>query len=604
MKSELKTIGAASIATALVAGALMPLAISGNSAFAAEEPTITIKVPTVGDSSTPAETGATYDAYKIFTADVTYDAENDKDVASNIQFVNAAVESAFYDALSTVYMEYDEDTSTYIFKDGIPDSVKAYQAIANGDGVSASLKGQMAAEMMKDAIKAEVPNDTSEIQGIKGNSFASVFANKIINQVGYKQDPVAEQKTELQLGQGYFLVVAHDIPIGTGFNATSNTAGTSPMFLLSGGHSYTVNQKKAVPTLTKTVKDDDVVVSEDADENSYYGSSANQTFGEYLDFKLEATMPTDYDAYSTYQMEFVDTPNGLSDLKDISVWVRKANGNTWFLSSTDYPTEGIKAEYKDGVLKVSFDEMKTVTYEGDKGWGIDKIESTDVIIVKYKAKVNANSGTKKNNTAYLTYSNVPGQPEQKGQTVEEMTYISNYAFDIDKVSADAPTTHLAGAKFVVYADDTHYFEFDDSGNIVGKAEITDGEVPGVAILTTPENGVVTVNGVDAGTYKIEEIASPTGYNKLMAPFYITVNAELDTEDDRATVSLNEITNELSGQHITAEGTGSVVTVENTSGIELPITGQQGFMLISLAGGIILAVSLGGTLLRRRNTKEE
>ncbi len=136
------------------------------------------------------------------------------------------------------------------------------------------------------------------------------------------------------------------------------------------------------------------------------------------------------------------------------------------------------------------------------------------IIVTYSADLseNATAGSY-TNTAWVSYEDT----ESKKDTVTVNTYaIKILKYDQEKASnanaspADADAG-LAGAEFTLYSD----------------SELTD-EVANS--LTSKDDGYITVDGLDAGTYYLVETKAPNGYVASSQPMTVTVDSVTAGED--------------------------------------------------------------------------
>ena len=172
------------------------------------------------------------------------------------------------------------------------------------------------------------------------------------------------------------------------------------------------------------------------------------------------------------------------------------------------------------------------------------------IVVKYSAVINADAtidSDTNTNTAKLEYSK-----QEQTKTVA----LETYDFVVKKTDG---TNFLDGAEFKLYdaandgnqillkKDDTGYYKADD-----GDATLT--------IVVDSEAGC-NVRGLAPGTYYLEEVVVPDGYNKLAAREAVT---------------------------ITTGATAAVeVTVVNNAGTELPSTGGIGTTIFYVVGGILL-----------------
>ena len=93
-------------------------------------------------------------------------------------------------------------------------------------------------------------------------------------------------------------------------------------------------------------------------------------------------------------------------------------------------------------------------------------------------------------------------------------------------------------------------------------------------LVTPSDGLININGLDAGTYYLKEIKAPDGYNTLTEPVTLTIAAE-HTE-----------TSIKVGLGTVDSGTMTKIVINN-SGVVLPSTGGMGTTIFYVVGGLLM-----------------
>lgn len=201
---------------------------------------------------------------------------------------------------------------------------------------------------------------------------------------------------------------------------------------------------------------------------------------------------------------------------------------------------------------------------------VSELNKDDVIIVAYSAVINKDavidSATGNSNTATLTYSK---------QTATDTVYVATYDFQLFKTDGSAEHTYLPGATFKLYDALT-------GGNLitVGKDDSDDpryylDSTKDVEIEVTSADGV-NVRGLKPGTYYLEEIQAPSGYNKLTERKPVTITSKQDKPHE--------------------------VYVENHAGAELPNTGGRGTTLL-YAIGAALVIGAAVLLIARRRTEQ-
>lgn len=206
---------------------------------------------------------------------------------------------------------------------------------------------------------------------------------------------------------------------------------------------------------------------------------------------------------------------------------------------------------------------------------VQTLDEGDEVVVEYNAVLNndaeiAIESATNDNTVSLSYSNqtIPGN------TVK----VSTYQFDLVKV--DTSKKLLTGAEFRLY----------DAATEGNEIKVTKTDVDGVYRVLDKnadeteaviEAGEVTIQGLGNGTYYLEEIAAPEGYNPLTARHEVEIN----------------------GANIDAISEGNVYTngvlVENRTGSILPSTGGIGTTIFYAAGIVLMAGAVFFVVRRKR-----
>lgn len=202
------------------------------------------------------------------------------------------------------------------------------------------------------------------------------------------------------------------------------------------------------------------------------------------------------------------------------------------------------------------------------------------ITITYGATLNAKAEISTNtndNSAWLTYSNFKSTP----QTVQ----VKTYKFDLVKTGVENAGAYsvLEGAKFKLYNVET-------GGSEIALVKDTDDGSYRPALTNETgveiEAGAVTVKGLAAGTYYLEETEAPDGYNKLTARTKVEITNE-------------NLTNTSSQNNTYTKGENDTgVQVINETGTVLPSTGGMGTTIFYIVGGI-LVVGAGVLLVTRK-----
>ena len=120
------------------------------------------------------------------------------------------------------------------------------------------------------------------------------------------------------------------------------------------------------------------------------------------------------------------------------------------------------------------------------------------------------------------------------------------------------------------------------------------------ILTSDEDGLFKITGLDDGAYRLTETTTPDGYNTI-EPIIFTVTAGHDVESDTpglTSLSGDKVSGEITFTPNPTEGS-LTATVVNQSGLELPETGGMGTTLFYIAGAVLVIGAAVLLVTRRR-----
>lgn len=248
-----------------------------------------------------------------------------------------------------------------------------------------------------------------------------------------------------------------------------------------------------------------------------------------------------------------------------------------------------------GVLESGYTLVKTpdddCTFEVQFDDGT--LKPNDAITISYSATVNekaAIAGSGNTNEAFLKYNNKTSVTHTTTTYVWEMGV---YKF-ADHGESD-PDHPLENAEFRLYKMDggvKKYAKFTETAkdSSVYKLNKTDNWTANEADATkvlTPASGNIRFEGLDEGTYYLEETTAPTGYNKLSDPIKVVIKGTLPDATGSAasyTVTSGE------GESATVAG-DHTIRVENKTGTVLPSTGGIGTTLFYVVGGGLMVAAI-------------
>ena len=547
--------------------------------------------------------GHTYQAYQIFKGDVSSDAQQDGNTSGPI-------------------------LSNITWGSGV-----------NGEDLLAALKAANSekygncttAKDVAEALGAE--NATSA----DAEAFADVVAKHLTTVAGTANAPTDGVYTISGLAAGYYLVKDQD----NSLQGDKDEAYTDYIVQVLGN--TTMAPKSEVPSVEKKVYEQDL-----SNDNTGYGPGYNDVadwdIGDSIPFKLIGTVP-DMSAYNTYTYVFHDTlsagltvrndnpitdPNG----KPISVYVanvKNATGDDLVaVQASDYTISGA-TQNKDGTSSwtITFKNLKAAMTAPNERQGDPQLVSNyKYILVNYDAYLDSDAviGLDGNpNEVYLEYSNNPNDAGT-GTTTTDKVIVFTYELDGTKVDGENNETKLEDAQFVLIAGN-QVAAVNANGTLVGWVSLPEGEIPDTMtyadwtefngrqgagnqiILTSDEEGLFKVSGLEDDTYYLREIQAPTGYNLLEDDVQVVITAttangqEWNGEADKALTGLTVTANGVNGTVDTNRGVASI-TIANNQGSTLPETGGMGTTVFYVVGGVIVAGVLVLLVAKRRMGRAE
>ena len=332
-----------------------------------------------------------------------------------------------------------------------------------------------------------------------------------------------------------------------GYYFVSGTSGT--VCELATAKNIEIHDKNEVPQIDKKVDDTDGTVE----------------VGQVLTYTITGKVPSTT-GYKEFTYQVTDTmTEGLTFNKDVKVTIDNVD-----VTSDATTTTITKSD--DGFV-ASVDMTK---YQGK----IDK-----PVVITYTATVNekAIQRDKEINKAKLEYSNDPAK-ETTTQTNEKIVEVFSFNIVIDKYAAGSESTKLEGAKFVLKNNDGKYYKYDAKAVtwVENKTDATE--------VKTDNKGAAHFDGLQAGTYNLEETAAPAGYNQLTKDIIIKL-------DKSGSATIDSVASTPGTDH------SLTASVANSTGTMLPETGGTGTVIFVVLGA--LAVICAGVFLvtNKRMSKE-
>ena len=456
--------------------------------------------------------------------------------------IENAVTNQTYKIYRILNLEYHADTNSYRYT-------------ANGAWEGFILRENNNFKLDKETgavtwINTNPENNGTAIQQIANSAgkYAEYTPNNVQEDGSAKANGITLTFSNLPLG--WYLVVSDLVDLDKGALCSIDT--TDP--------TVEIREKNSNSTLDKSILEGDQLLSVN-----------NAGIGDVVNFQLDIVVkdgqPKGYVVHDKMSEGLTFNSNSVS----VSL-LRHSDGNASGNLTTGYtldthPGDGCTFEVKfdDGTLKPN-----------------------DAVTISYTATVNNKAviaGSGNTNEAYLQYNN-------NKTTVKHTTTTYVWGMGVRKFAnlGNGDTDHaLADAEFKLYkgADaDKKYAAFSTATTVDGTSVykltnwVTDAAT--ATAVVTPASGNIKLEGLDEGTYYLEETKAPVGYNKLTAPIIVVIKSTLPTAGGTASYT------------VTADGattTDYTVRVENKAGTELPSTGGIGTTIFYVIGGGLMVAAI-------------
>lgn len=413
----------------------------------------------------------------------------------------------------------------------------------------------------KETAKAKADTLTDELA-------ARAFAKELVDEKKLS-DPTqtvqsAADKTEITgLAAGYYLVKDTD-------NSLKGKNDSYTAYILQVVGDATTSVKSDVPSSEKKVKD---INDSTETKTTEWQDAADWDIGDEVPFKIEGTLPLNYETYTKYTLKFHDKEQAGLTFKPDTVKV--------FIDNKEI-TDGFSVVEKPGdgdTFDVVFENLKTTSAKnGSK------------VRVEYKSVLNENANLGKpgnKNTMYMEFSNNPNNEQggETGKTPEDTVIVFTYKVSVNKVNEKNES--LEGAEFTL---EKRVKPNSDEWKTITKVSGTAGDV-------------FEFTGIDDGEYRLTETRAPDNYDRLSKPIYFTVTAgHVDGANPYLDTFSGNITDGNVGNmafNANIENGILSTTIQNKPGSSLPETGGMGTTVLYAAGTLMILAAAAFLVMKKK-----
>lgn len=363
----------------------------------------------------------------------------------------------------------------------------------------------------------------------------------------------------------------------------------------------TVTVKNVIPTISKHL----------ANADGTYNYEPSFSVGDTVYYTLETTVPY-YTGYSTKRVfKINDTASSAisSIVGNVATGVKVESvkvGDVTLKVGNDYrvsyaATSDTDSKYAGGVDTV----IDLGNYVNQVAGATALNEGAKVIVLvsatlDADAKLSDSTAIQGNpNKDSLTWSHNPNNISDEQTIPGNEVNVYSYKFNIVKTAKDM-TTKLSGAKFTIKAGSSYLGYENGAWKTLTTPPTKDTQGGAEVGVFATDDGVINFNGLDAGTYEIEEIVPPNGYTAVSLPkFTFTVSATVKSDDPEGqkTITAVSYAKDATDPRVSVEN--STIKIWNAKNLtELPLTGDLGIKVFITVGVLLMAAGAAFALSAR------